>query len=245
MKVAALYDIHGNLPALEAVFHEIAQFNIDFIIAGGDILLGPMPGECLDRLFTSGIPTSFIRGNCENAVLKALANEDISQFPDPIRNKIKWTADSLQPKHINEISKWPATIRTTIDGVGDVLFCHATPESDTDIFTHRSPRSKLKKIFESVNVPLVVCGHTHIQFDLHVGKTRIVNAGSVGMPFGKAGAYWVLLDDDVAFRHTPYNYIEAAQLLRKSGYPESEAFAHENVLNPPSEEYMLRLLEKG
>jgi predicted phosphodiesterase len=124
--------------------------------------------------------------------------------------------------------------------VGSVLFCHATPNNDVDVFTRLTPETQLLPIFEAVDADLVVCGHTHMQFDRKVGRIRVVNAGSVGMPFGNPGAYWLLLGPGVELRHTNYDLEAAAQKIRETKYPGAIDFADRNVLNPPSEEAMLK-----
>jgi diadenosine tetraphosphatase ApaH/serine/threonine PP2A family protein phosphatase len=143
------------------------------------------------------------------------------------------------------ISSWPVTFRIEIGGLGEVLFCHATPRSDTEIFTRLTPEERLLSVFEGMNVPLVVCGHTHMQFDRMVGTIRVVNAGSVGMPFGLPGADWLLLGPDVELRHTAYDLTQAAERIRETKYPQAEDFAARNMLQPPSEEEMLKLFARA
>jgi len=126
-----------------------------------------------------------------------------------------------------------------------VLFCHATARNENEVFTRRTPEDRLLTIFEGVNASLVVCGHTHMQFDRIVGKIRVVNAGSVGMPFGKPGGYWLLLGPDVQLRHTPYDLDKAADCIRATSYPDAQNFAARNVLQPPSEKEMLEVFAKA
>ena len=140
---------------------------------------------------------------------------------------------------------WPPTCRVEVDGLGAVLFCHATPRNDTEIFTRQTLEDRLVPVFEGVDVPLVICGHTHMQFDRTVGSIRVVNAGSVGMPFGEPGAYWLLLGPDVAVQHTAYDLAEAAARIRATAYPQAQEFADQNVLHPPSEAAMLEVLTRG
>jgi predicted phosphodiesterase len=121
-----------------------------------------------------------------------------------------------------------------------VLFCHATPRDDNEIFTRLTSEERLLPIFEGLDVSMVVCGHTHMQFDRMIGSVRVVNAGSVGMPFGEPGAYWLLLDADVQLRHTPYDLIKAAERIREMNYPQAQEFVAHYVLQPPSEEEMLK-----
>jgi predicted phosphodiesterase len=120
-----------------------------------------------------------------------------------------------------------------------VLFCHATPRNDTEVFTRLTPEGRLVPVFDGFDVAVVVCGHTHMQFDRTVGRVRVVNAGSVGMPFGGPGAYWLLLGPGVALRHTPYDLTKAAERIRDTEYPQAEDFATRCVLRPPSEEQTL------
>src|SRR5439155_23988438 len=118
---------------------------------------------------------------------------------------------------------------------GDVLFCHATPRNDVDVFTRLTPEERLLPIFAGAAANVVVCGHTHMQFDRTVGGVRVVNAGSVGMPYGEPGAYWLLLGPGIRLRHTSYDLEKAAARLRDTKYQQAEDFAATNVLRPPSE----------
>jgi diadenosine tetraphosphatase ApaH/serine/threonine PP2A family protein phosphatase len=244
MRVAAIYDIHGNLPALVAVLHEIRAAGADLIVVGGDVLPGPMPSETLACLLGLNVPTSFIRGNGESAVLAELAGREIS-LPEQAREAIRWTAQQLDQEFRHVIASWPATFRVEIGGLGEVLFCHATPRNDAEIFTRLTPEDRLLPVFAGIRAPVVVCGHTHMQFDRMVGKTRIVNAGSVGMPFGKAGADWLLLGPEVELRHTTYDLTKAAEKIRDTKYPQASDVASRNVLQPPSEEEMLRVFTRA
>jgi putative phosphoesterase len=241
MRVAAIYDIHGNLPALEAVVEEIRQLGVDRVVVGGDVLPGPMPVETLTYLLNLEISTQFIYGNGEVAVLQQMAGGDPSAVPEPYRPIISWTAQQLEVKHRQLLAAWPQTIRFDIPGLGKVLFCHATPGNENECFTRTTSVDRLLPIFERLNVTLVVCGHTHMQFDRMIGPVRVVNAGSVGMPFGRPGADWLLLGPDVQFRHTDYDLVKAAERIRDTEYPQAQDFAANNVLQPPSETKMLEL----
>ena len=241
MRVAAIYDIHGNLPALDAVLEEIRGAGVDLITVGGDVLPGPMPVETLTRLFDLPIPVQFIQGNGEVAVLAELTGMEAYDLPEQVREIIRWTAQQLSSEHERALASWPKTLRFEIPGLGEVLFCHATPRNENECFTRLTPDQVLSPVFEGLNVPVVVCGHTHMQFDRMIGKTRVVNAGSVGMPFGEPGADWLLLGPDVELQHTAYDLAHAAERIRGTKYPKAEDFAARNVLQPPSEEEMLRV----
>jgi len=241
MRVAAIYDIHGNLPALEAVLQEIRRAEVDLVVVGGDVLPGPMPRETIACLMDLGIPVQYIYGNGEIAVLEHMAGKEPAAVPEPYRPIIRWTAEQLNPEHERFLSAWPKTLRVEIGDLDEVLFCHATPRNENECFTRLTQEERLLPVFDGLNVPLVVCGHTHMQFDRMIGRTRAVNAGSVGMPFGEPGADWLLLGPDVQLRHTPYNLTKAAERILHTNYPEAQHFAARNVLRPPSEAEMLEV----
>jgi putative phosphoesterase len=235
MRIAALYDIHGNLPALEAVLEEVREANAEQIIIGGDVLPGPMPRETLECLLRLDIPVRFIHGNGDRVVLGQMRGTEPTEVPRQFRKNICWNARQLTKEHESLLASWPATIRFEIAGLGNVLFCHATPRNDTDIFTRLTPEARLLPIFQAVDASLVVCGHTHMQFDRTIGRIRVANAGSVGMPYGEPGAYWLFLSARVEFRRTSYDLAKAADRIRATSYPQADDFAVNNVLKPRSE----------
>lgn len=256
MRVAALYDIHGNLPALEAVLDDVRRADVDAIVVGGDVVLGPMPHETLRCLLDLDIPTTFIHGNCDLAVLAQLAAADEDQVaywgtpsgdrpPESIRRLFRWTAQQLRPDDVAEITGWPKTLRLEVSGLGTVLFCHATPRSETEVFTRLTPEARLLPVLDGVGASVIVCGHTHMQFDRIVGETRVVNAGSVGSPIGEPGAHWVLLGPDVRLQRASFDFVRAAERIRATAYPEAQEFAAESVLHPPTEADKLEEMGMG
>lgn len=240
MRVAAIYDIHGNLPALEAVLEEIRREPIDLIVCGGDVMPGPMVRECLDLLLGLDLPTRFIRGNGDRFVIEMMRGEVIESLPEPVREALRWSGEQIGPDHQQTISDWPATLRLSIDGVGDVLFCHATPRNDVEIFTRLTPEERLVPIFDPAGADVVVCGHTHMQFDRMIGRTRVVNAGSVGMPFGRPHACWLMVGPGVELKQTRYEFNAAADRIRRTSYPQAEDFARQ-LPHPPTEEEILNV----
>ena len=245
MRVAAIYDIHGNLPALEAVLDDVRRADVDHVLVGGDVVPGPMPRETLACLQDLDLPVQFIQGNGDRVVLAQVAGTESSEVPQQFREGIRWNAQQLRPEHESLLASWPKTLRLEIRGLGEVLFCHATPRNDTDIFTRLTPEDRLLPLFEGLGVSVVVCGHTHMQFDRTVGRIRVVNAGSVGMPFGKPGAYWLLLGPDVELVHTHYDLTRAAERIRDTKYPQADDFAARSVLQPPSEREILEAFTKA
>jgi predicted phosphodiesterase len=239
MRVAAIYDIHGNLPALEAVLREIRRAEVELLVVGGDIVPGPMPRETLACLLNLPLSVRFIQGNGEVDALAEMAGAGAARVPEQFREVVRWSALQLYPEYEELLAGWHKTLRVEVGGLGEVLFCHATPRDDNEIFTSLTSEERLLPIFEGLNVSTVVCGHTHMQFDRTVGNVRVVNAGSVGMPFGEPGADWLLLRPEVHLRHTTYDLAEAAERIRETKYPQAEEFAANHVLQTPPKEKML------
>jgi putative phosphoesterase len=191
--VAALYDIHGNLAALEAVLAEVPDEAA--IVVGGDICAGgEHPSETLARLRGLGGRVRWLRGNSDRELSPGEAGLAPQEVVEAARSR-------LSEEEIAFLHQLPPTVR-----VGDVLYCHASPRNDVDIFTERTPEERIAFLFEGLDVPTVVCGHTHTQYERTVAGVRVVNAGSVGMPYEKEpGAYWLL---DLVHRRTPYDGAE-------------------------------------
>jgi putative phosphoesterase len=238
MRVAALYDIHGNLPAFEAVMADLRDAAVTHVVIGGDVFPGPMAGQVLDRLEDLEIPVLYLRGNGDREVL-AYRQTGTTAVPERYAAGIKWNSAQLTQDQERRITRWPATLTMQIPGLGSVLFCHATPRNDVEIFTRRTPEAALLPVFAQVEESLIVCGHTHMQFDRLVGTRRVINAGSVGMPFGEPGAYWIVLGSSVELRRTHFDLQQAAAAIRATAYPGAADFAEQNVLAPPTEAAIL------
>ena len=191
--VAALYDIHGNLAALEAVLAEVPDDAT--IVVGGDICAGgEQPSETLTRLRGLGDRVVWLRGNADRELHPGEEGLAPPEFLEQARSQ-------LSEEEIEFLHELPPTQR-----LGDVLFCHASPRNDLDIFTERTPDERIAFLFDGLDVSTVVCGHTHTQYDRTVGGVRVVNAGSVGAPYEEEpGAYWLL---DLVHRRTPYDGAE-------------------------------------
>jgi putative phosphoesterase len=202
LRVAALYDIHGNLPALDAV---LAEVEADVIVVGGDFVAGPWPAETLERLRSLGGDVRFIRGNADREVV----DDGPGRAPPEVMDFVR---ERLTPEDLDFLRGLPLT-----ESLGSVVFCHATPRNDEEIFTRISPDAQWRAALAGVDAEVVVCGHTHVQFDRVVDGIRLVNAGSVGMPYEhEPGAYWALIGPDVDFRRTEYEPGDIAA----TGWPE-------------------------
>jgi predicted phosphodiesterase len=239
VRIAALYDIHGNLPALEAVLVELERCEPDLVVVGGDVASGPMPAQTLDRLRALGARVRFIRGNADRELIDAyerwragaLARSDES-VPS-LEPTAVWAAPHLSPAHRDLLATFTPSLRLGIARLGEVLFCHATPRSDEEIITSATSDEHLASALAHQPARLIVAGHTHVQLDRSVGEQRFINAGSVGMPYeDEPGAYWVLLDERVSLRRTSYDYAAAAEAINRSGYPQAQEMVRECLLEP-------------
>jgi len=199
VRVAALYDVHGNLPALEAVLAEADE--ADLIVAGGDVVGGPFPAETLERLRGLGDRVRWLRGNAERELVEPLPPRDAGPPP----GELERLRAALGDEQVDFLYGLPEQVELDVDGLGRVLFCHATPQNDLDMVTPLTPEERLRRILDGVSADVVVAGHTHIQDDRRVDGVRWVNAGSVGMAYeDEPGAYWALLGPEVELRRTEY-----------------------------------------
>ena len=211
MRVAALYDIHGNLPALDAV---LAEVDADVILVGGDTVAGPWPSETLERLRGLDGDVRYSRGNADRELTEPPKPQVEAGPPQEV---LEWVRERLSDEQLAFLTKLPLTDSVEVDGLGRVLFCHATPRDDNEILTRISPDQRWRRALAGVEADVIVCGHTHVQFDRRVDQLRIVNAGSVGMPYeDRPGAYWALVGAEVELRRTEYEPGDIAA----SGWPE-------------------------
>ena len=191
------------------------------------------------------IPVQCIHGNGESNILAVNRGELLDRVPERLHDAMHWVERRLPPEYLAEFAAWPLTLRLAHPEIGDILFCHATPRDDTEIFTRITPEGRLRALFDAANADLVVCGHTHMQFDRFVGSTRVINSGSVGMPYGERGAHWLLIDSDVRFRRTEYDYDGAAARIHETEFPGAHEFARLIVFSPPAELEMTERLESA
>jgi putative phosphoesterase len=240
VRVAALYDVHGNLPALEAVLGDVDRERPDAIVFGGDVIAGPMPRETLERV--RSLDNAYvIRGNADRIALefrRGLRHED--------HGLGDWVGEQLTDEETEFLESLPLTVTLDVGGVGPTCFCHATPRDDEEIFTERDPDEVVAGMLAGTEETTIVCGHTHIQADRRVGRWRVVNAGSVGMPYEHdPGARWALLGPDVELRRTEYDHEDAARRLRETaGGRSGDSNVIEFLLRPPPREEVLDFFQE-
>jgi predicted phosphodiesterase len=248
-RVAAIYDVHGNLPALEAVLADLESINPDLIVVGGDVVAGPMPAEVLDRLAALGENICFVRGNADREVVAVYDDGRYTGATD---------AEDPRGAHrcVRRLQDRPRTPGSTCllrrasrrgdRGTRAGFVLPWLTEERQEIVTATTTEGRLREILAGVDQDFVVFGHTHAQFDRLVGAKRVVNAGSVGMPYqGKpVGAFWLLLGTDgVSLRRSDYDLDRSVERIRATGYPDAEDVA-QILLEPPDPEWVADFLEQ-
>jgi putative phosphoesterase len=223
MRVAALYDVHANLPAVEAV---LAEVDVDTILVGGDAVLGPMPKETLRLLRDRG--ATFIRGNCDREVATPGEGEELWT------RRARWAHEQLDDEELAFLRDLRHPLPMEVDGLGEVLFCHGSPRSDEELITPATPSERMRELLADVPERILVSAHTHVQFDRFVDGVRSVNPGSVGMPYqGASGAYWAILGPDVQLCRTEYDLDVAIARYRGSNDPLVDAMV-KTLVEPPT-----------
>ena len=220
MRVAALYDIHGNLPALEAVLGEVEREGVDAIVVGGDIASGPPEPREVVELVRSLPNAHCIRGNADRLRDPQYGDDE----------GLAWLLERLDDDQVDWLASLPFS--AVLD---DTLYVHATPQDDETVITELTTDERLAELLAGVEQHRIIAGHTHMQLERRLGERLFVNAGSVGWPYeGRAGAYWAILGDGVELRRTDYDRERAAELIRGSAHPRADEIAAENILESPT-----------
>jgi predicted phosphodiesterase len=223
-RLAALYDIHGNLPALEAVVAELSADPPDAVVVGGDVAAGPMPLQVLTLLRSLPWPVHWLRGNADRAVVMGFDGTIPPHLREhPLFRGDAWAATFISRRDRDFLDRLAPLLVLAVDGVGEVLFCHGTSRSDEERVTTATPPERLARVLAEAGAAVMVGGHTHRQFDRTAGERRMINAGSVGRPYERRpGAYWLSLGPGVRLRRTGYDTAAADAAFRATGYPAAE-----------------------
>lgn len=239
MRVAVLCDIHGNDTALEAVLDELARERPDRIVIGGDVAFGPEPLAVLERLAALGDRVAYVRGNADRELGEGAPITD-----RPWGAQQRWAQEQLPSHWRRFLAGLPATVTLEVTGLGRVCFCHGTPRSEDEIVTRITSDARAAMLYAGVEEPVIVGGHSHVQFDRPLAGRRVINAGSVGMPYEeRPGAYWAWLGPEVVLRHTDYDLDAAAARIRASGFPGADALV-DLLRAPPSPGAMSERFER-
>jgi len=251
-RVVAVYDVHGNLPALEAVLSDLNGIDRDLLVVGGDVASGPMLAEVLDRLEAMGEGVCWVCGNADREVVSAYDEGSPAadaRFSDPALRASWWSASRIGDHHSDLMASFEAQGVVEVEGLGAVLFCLATPNSDEEISTTATPDARLRGIlggtwqtWQSV----VVRGHVQTRYDRRLDDTRIVEAGSVGLPYQgePVGAFWAILGPKgVGLRRSDYDLGGAVEKFCDLGYPGVED-VEEALLEPPDPAWVADFFER-
>lgn len=228
-KLAVIADVHGNIPALEAVLEEIDTCGAELIVHCGDLTWGPEPERTFKLM--RDLPAVFVRGNADRAVVQ-LARD--GREPEPTRPRDLWMPAQHSTEAVDFLAAMPFSLVVEVLGLGPVRFCHGSPRSDTELVTPGTTEQRFAELANDIAEEVIVSGHTHIQFDRRVAGRRSVNPGSVGLPYhqGEPGtAYWALLGPDVQLRQTRYDVAEAVARAHAVGDP--SAATHVELLTKP------------
>ncbi|WP_354642782.1 metallophosphoesterase family protein [Kitasatospora camelliae] len=218
MRIAVVSDVHGVLPALEAVLGEPEVRAADRVVVTGDVTAGPQPAEVLDLLVGLGERLVWVSGNADRELVEYRRGLR-TEIPDPIG---PYAAERLRPEQVDLLAGLPATATLAVEGLGEVLFCHATPRDDEEMVLVDSRLERWEEVLAGLDetVGTVVCGHTHMPYVRLAHGRLVVNPGSVGMPYGRPGAHWALLGPGVELRRTVFDTAAAAdRLVRECDWP--------------------------
>jgi len=202
--LALLYDIHGNLPALEAVLADAGDAG-EFLLGGDYATAGAWPKETVERLRELDNAT-WIRGNADRWLA------DRHDAPDPIDGIAARTAEVLGDELVAELVELPEQLE-----IGDTLYCHASPRSDMQSFG-AEPGPLDSDLLDGVTAKRVVFGHTHVQFQrTDSSGIELLNPGSVGMPWDgdHRAAYAVIDGDRVDCRRVEYDWEASIAAVRE------------------------------
>jgi predicted phosphodiesterase len=221
VRILALYDIHGNVDALDAVLGDPWAAAPDAVVVGGDAVPGPFAGETLARLAALSEPVHWVRGNGEREVAAAVGAA-APAHDDPAAVTAAATAAELGADRARPLGGLPLTV-----ALDEVLFCHASPRRDDEMLTRLSSAERWADALRGAGARLVVGGHTHQQDDRVAGGVRFVNAGSVGLPYeGDGAARWLwVADGEPELRRTPYDAAAAGARMLASGWPDRDSIA--------------------
>jgi diadenosine tetraphosphatase ApaH/serine/threonine PP2A family protein phosphatase len=207
---ALLYDVHGNLPALEAVLADARAAGVDRWVLGGDYaLFGGWPAETVARL-RELTPAVWIRGNGERWTADPSAAPDNPVVPDAVEA----AREALGQELVDDLAALPFSC-----ALAQMFVCHGSPLSDVRSFA-AEPSDDEAELLAGTTSARVVFGHTHVPFARRssVADIELVNPGSVGLPFdGDTRAAYAIAHDDGSVEHRRVEYDHASSSARLRG----------------------------
>lgn len=222
--LAILSDIHGNIPALQAVLADLATFEIDHVIVPGDVIgFGPSPRQAAQLVLEKG--WSVIRGNNEFFLTDYKTPRALAEWDDPVQfAPTIWLDSQFDRKLKTVIGSWADTLSLYFRDAPPILVCHGTPASPWGTIYSTMTEEEIEKTLCDVEAEYVICGHTHLPMDRQSGKWRILNPGAVGVPLdGLFSASYMILEGNEegwtpTFRRVPFDYDAVFEEFERSGY---------------------------
>jgi predicted phosphodiesterase len=223
-KLAVLSDIHGNLPALEAVISDLKKLDVDHVIVAGDVInFGPFARQVTELVIENG--WSVIRGNNEYFLVDYKTPRAPAQWDDPVQfAPIVWLDRQFNHRLKTLIASWPDALNLRFRDAPPLQLFHGTPNSPWDSIHGTLTDEEIEELLGSVEADYIICGHTHLPMDRQSGRWRIFNPGSVGVPLdGVFSASYMILEGNEqgwmpAFRRIPFDYEAIFEEFEKSGY---------------------------
>jgi putative phosphoesterase len=215
-RIAVLSDVHGNLPAFEAALADVSKFDVQAVLFLGDFTWGPQPLEVISRARSISVPTWFVRGNAERAVIEFAAGTRETE-----NARDDWMVAAHGEQGLAEILTFAPALQITVDGLGGLRLAHGSPRSDVELLTPGSSPERVEAALVGVDDPVVGHGHTHIQYQRRLGERTVFGPGSVGIPYdtkGKTGARWALVTDAIELRVAPFDIEDSIDVARAVGY---------------------------
>jgi predicted phosphodiesterase len=196
-RLAILADIHGNLPALEAVLQDLSQFSVDHVIVAGDAIdRGPFSVEVLQRVTHEG--WAVIRGNAELYLLDYNTPRAPAEWSDPtLFPLLPRLHRQLNGRWLTAIAAWPDTLNLRFPDAPPIRVVHGSPRSVRELIYPISTDVEIEDMLADVKETTVIAGHAHIAMNRRIGRWHILNPGTVGDPVdGVSSASYMLLDGD-------------------------------------------------
>ncbi|MGH3072570.1 MAG: metallophosphoesterase family protein [Gaiellaceae bacterium] len=238
MRVAAVADVHGNAPALEAVLAELEREQPDLIVSCGDLTWGPLPRETAALLEPWRERVLLIRGNSERELVeRQLLDSEIA----------RWEHEQHDDEALRDyLGRTQPQAVVDVDGLGPTLFCHGSPRSDDECVTRETPPERVAEFAAGVEERCIVTAHTHIQYERRVGELRLLNPGSVGLPYEPepGHAWWALLGPDIELRRTAYDLDAALERMGAAGMPQFDERIAELMWTPPTHAEVIEHAER-
>lgn len=228
MKLAILSDIHGNEQAFKAVLEDISNINITHIVVLGDISFrGAKPKECLNLV--KDLNAKVIKGNADEWIVRGVKQGEVPEKAlSMMQTEQAWAKSKLSDEDLHYLESLPESLEIPLSNQTQLYACHATPNSLFDIIPDQAKNDEFIPFIEAnERASYYVYGHIHLPFVRSFSGNKIINTGSVGLPFdGDPRASYVVFnrkDKDVQmqFRRVSYDIEQACTDLDEVGYPES------------------------